>query len=690
MNDKYRVLQDDLNDCGVCSLLSIIKYYNGNVSKEYLRELTKTTRQGVNAFNLIKGGRALGFESYGIKGQIKKIGSDLLPIISHVIINKKYSHFVVIYKINLIKNKILVMDPAKGFVYYTLNDFIKISSGYYLVFKPKQVIPKLESKIDYFKKIYEIIFKYKTTFILIISMSLIYTIINIIAAYNIKILYDSVNSDFNVIIVLLIVLVFIKYIFNYCRNHLIILFNTILDKYLIKDAFYHIIHLPYLYYRNHSNGDLLTRINDLSNIKELLGNLFISVFVDFILAIIIFIFMLNINIKLTCLTIASLLFYIIIVLINSKIVKKDIHNEYEKASTVNNSLIESLSSFETIKNLSIQNYIFNKFSCKYDEYIIANKKLFKRIQQEVFSKNLILEIGNILIIYFGIHMTDNKTLSFVSLITFITLSNYLIEPIKKIMDLHLQYQNTKESLKRIKEIYFLPVEILNSSNRFLKCLNGDIDINDVMYSYNGINNVFNGISLEIKSGERVLIYGNSGCGKSTLMKLLIKYLDSNYNGNITIGGYDLKDLNLYTLRRNICYISQNEYLYNDSIYENITLGKKIKYSLFLDIMKNLSIDEIAKNSLLGYNLVLEDNGENISGGERKRIIIARSVLQKANIYIYDETFSEMDTMLERKILSYLFKLYKDKTFIIISHRFSNEDLFNKKIYMEEGRCEFVK
>ena len=149
-------------------------------------------------------------------------------------------------------------------------------------------------------------------------------------------------------------------------------------------------------------------------------------------------------------------------------------------------------------------------------------------------------------------------------------------------------------------------------------------------------------------------------------------------------------MDLFSLRNNICYASQNEYLYTDSVYENIVLGRKIKYNEFLDIANNLDVDEIVKNSSLGFNYVIENNGENISGGEKSRIIIARTLLQKANIYIYDETFSEIDILKERKILNYLFNLYPDKTYIIISHRLSNEELFNKKIKVGDGKYEFVK
>ena len=688
MNDKYCVLQDDLKDCGVCSLLSIIKYYNGNISKEYLRELTKTTKEGVSALNILRASREIGFESYGIKGKIKSLNGPVLPAIAHVIIDGKYPHFVVIYKIDHKKKQLLIMDPAIGFTNYNIIDFNKISTGYYLIMKPKQVIPKYVHNINYSERIKELIKTYKKVFFTIIVMSILYTLINIIESYQFKLLFDeSLNTELKKIFIVLLIFIFFKCLFSYLRNSLINLFNIILDKSLIKDSFYHIINLPYLYYRNHTNGDLINRINDLGNAKDLISNLFVSIFVDLSLAIIVLIMMINVNLKLSLITFTSLGLYSLVVFINEKNIKKMIRTNYQESALVNNHLIESLSSFETIKNLSLQKYIYRKFIVIYDSYNNNLKRLMNSLNKEEIIKNIFLSLGNLLVIYIGVKLIHNSHLSISSLITYIALSNYLIDPVRNILSLHFKYQNYKESFSRIKEIYNIPKENLKNNIDYLK---GCIEVNNVTYSYNGIDNIINNLSFEIKEGEKVLIYGKSGSGKSTIIKLLIKYLDNNYEGLIKVGGYDLKNLDLMSLRNNICYISQNEYLYSDSIYENITLGKKIKYHEFLDLTDNLYINEIIKNSSVGYNYVIENNGENISGGERKRIIIARSVLMKANIYIYDESFSELDIEKERNILNYLFNLYPDKTFIIISHRFSNIDLFNKKIEIGEGKYEFIK
>ena len=694
MSDKLSILQDDLKDCGICSLLSIIRYYKGNVSKEYLRELSNTTTNGVSALDLLKCARELGFEAYGIKGNINQLNKSILPVIAHVIIDKKYPHFMVIYNLDYKKKQVLIMDPACGFAYYSFNNFIAISTNYYLIMKPKHKIPNLVEKNSYTDIIKKVIFDYKKVFINIIFVSLGYMLFSIIESYQFKLLYEEyskvMDSDIRIVFFFLLFLILFKLIFSYIRNNLINLFNIILDKTIIKDAFYHIINLPYLYYRNHTNGDLLTRINDLGKVKELVSNLLVSVFVDLSLASIILIIMFSINSHLTIITLLSLLLYSLIVLFNMKLIKKKIRTNYKEASIVNNYIVESLTSFETIKNFSLQQYVYKNFIKKYESYSNNSKYLLKRINYEGVLKRTLISVGNLLVIYFGINKIHSNNISLSSLITYMSLSNYLIEPITNILNLSVMYQNVKESIFRIKEIYNIPRESFLKSNSSLDYINGSINVSNVSYSYNGIDNVINNLSFNILEGEKVLISGESGCGKSTLVKLLIKYLDNNYMGNITIGGYNLKDIDIFSLRKNICYVSQNEYLYTDTVYENIILGKSIKYSNFLDVVKNTFVNEIVRNSSLGYNYVIENNGENVSGGERERIIIARSIFEKASIYIYDESFSEIDVERERKILKYIFNLHSTKTFIVISHRLSNEDLFNKKIIVGGGKYEFVK
>ena len=150
-------------------------------------------------------------------------------------------------------------------------------------------------------------------------------------------------------------------------------------------------------------------------------------------------------------------------------------------------------------------------------------------------------------------------------------------------------------------------------------------------------------------------------------------------GYISINNIDINHYHLDILRNNITYVSQQEYLFNDTLYNNITLGREIDKNEIEKVVKMLYLNEVGS-----LNRMVEENGFNFSGGERQRIILARSVLKKSSIYIFDEALSQIDVVKERDILINIFKYLKDKTIIVISHRFDNKDLFERIIRIEKG------
>ena len=192
------------------------------------------------------------------------------------------------------------------------------------------------------------------------------------------------------------------------------------------------------------------------------------------------------------------------------------------------------------------------------------------------------------------------------------------------------------------------------------------------------------INFKIKKQEKILILGSSGSGKSTLLKILYNYYDIDRN-KILIGNNDLMDYGNENIRRNMCYISQNEILYNDTIKNNILLDRDISYDDFLNICHLFYINEIVQDKILGYDTLLEESGSNISGGERQRIILARTLLKKSELILIDEGFSQIDVNLERKILKNIFEYYKDKMMIIVSHRKENMDLYDKVLMLKDGK-----
>ena len=691
---KYPLVkQDDLKDCGVCSLLSIIKYYNGNVSKEYLREITNTTRHGTNLYLLMEAAKNIGFSSKAVKGDLENLDKSMLPVISHVVIDNSYEHFIVIYEIDKKKKTITVMDSAKGIEKLSFEKYKKISTNHYLLLNPSKPIPNLQQERHIIKFLKGFSVQYKNLFLFIFLCSSIYTIANIILSYHFQFIIESalniksINNLYFISFLMLLVAV-LKVIMDYFRNKLLNLINHKLDYNLVKNIFEHIISLPYLYYKNRTTGEITARINDVSEVKEALSRIIITLFVDIILVLFVFIELCRISMALTTVLIIITLIYILLILIFNPLLNKRVEKSYQESSKLNSFMIEAITSVDTIKNNLLEEHIKDDFDIKYSNLLNISFKLNNIYNIEDFIKELIYYIGIVIIIFMGSKLVINNTLSLAKLITYNSLLIYYLEPIKSIFSLDLVIKRVKNSIKRANELLEIPEEVLEVDKKYqTNKLEGNIRVNNLTYSYNGKKTLLNNLNINIKTKDKVLIYGKSGEGKSTLAKILMGYLKVE-NNKIFIDNKDINNYNLSKLRKSICYVSQNEYLYTDTIYNNITLNKNTNYDTFLDVVKITKTDEIVKDNMLLYDMLLEENGFNISGGERQRIILSRALLTDADIFIFDESLSQIDINRERIILKNIFEKLKDKTVIVISHRFNNKDLFNRLINLN-GRGKYV-
>lgn len=682
---KYEfVNQDDIKDCGMSCLLMILRTYGGNVSKEYLRGLTNTTKDGTTAYDLLEAANTLGFASKGVKGDIKDLSSNLLPCIAHVIINKQYAHFIVIYKIDIKRNKIVIADPASGIKKITIDEFLSIATGNYLLFKPNKIMPYIKTN----NKIKDIIitsfFKYKKIIFTIIYLSILYTLINIFTSYNFQIFierainYQSIPNLYNCFYAL-IILILIKTSTDYTRYMLFNYINHEISFALIKDLFSHLISLPYLYYKNRTTGQIITRISDLEEIKNQICNLFVALFIDLLLCTFVFISLFKISKTLALISIIIALLYALIIICIKPIIKILIKKGKSLSSSVNTCLIESLEGVDTVRGLNVKRQVIDKFETKYTKYLNNNFTINKVFTIEKLIKDIIGEIGLLTILMIGSKLVIENSLSLTSLITFNSLVIYFLEPIKNVLNMNTTYCEIKVSIDRINEIYEVDKENTETyDNKHVnKAIKGDIVIKGLNYSY-GSKKVIHNLSLNIKNKDKVLLFGPSGCGKSTLAKLLLRYFDYD-KGKIMIDSKEIKDYSLKDIREKIAYISQNELLFTDTIYNNIVLDRIISYDRFLEICKITKVDEIVKDNLLSYQMMLEENGFNLSGGQRQRIILARSLVENKDIYILDECLNQVDIKKEKEILTSLFEKYKHKTIIYISHRFNNKNLFTSII-----------
>lgn len=670
-------------DCGISCLSSIIKYYGGYVKREYLREITNTTREGVSLYSLKEGCTKLGIEAKAIQSDIKPLGKEV-PFIAHIL-KDNLGHFVVISKIT---NKyITIMDPSCGIKKIDILKWNEITTNIYLLLKPVNKILKQENDKKIIKILFPLLKQYKVIIMLLLLLSLIYTLSNILISYQFQFFLELLNiknlEAIKLIFIFLISIICLKEMANLFRSNFLNYFNHLIDKTLLRDAYTHIIKLPYLYFKNHTKGDLITRIQDIFQIREVISKLLIACIMDFILIIFIYLVLVKISLKLSLIVFITTLLYLVIIYFYNKIIIKKLKSLKEEEIKVNNHLIETITSYDTIKSMQIEDNLLNKLLVKYNFFQDNSFRLYKSLNKETFFKNLIYGLGLLIIIYLGIKEVYYNNLSLNNLLVFNSLLIYFFDPLQDISSLQITLQEAHLSFLRIQELFNVKEETLDTTNSINTYFKGNIKINNLIYSYNNIDNTLKCDKLEILAGEKVLLYGPTGSGKSTLMKLLVRYF-SGYQGLIEIDDRNIQLLNLLDIRRKITYVSQDEILYTDTIYNNIVLDNKISYSEYLDILKITGVDLIINRSLLKNDMLIENNGSNLSGGEKKRILLARALVKKSDIYIFDESLSAIDIKNERLILKNIFKRLKNKTIIVISHRFNNKDLYQRYVLINKG------
>ena len=683
MKKKLIVLQEGNKDCGVCCLLSIIRYYNGNISLNKLMEMTKTTKNGTTFYNLSEAASKIGMASKAYYvDDFNNISVYSCPFISQVIRNG-YTHFVVVYKIS--KDKLLIMDPALGSLYMSREKFLNIWTGYIMMFEKVKILPNYKDEKYINKLLYGLILNNKKIIVNCLLLTLMFCFLTIGYSVYLKVMIDKVLNQDKYLLIVISLIFFIVILFrsltNLFRNQMLSYFNMKVDISLFLNSFKRILLLPYNYYKNKTTGEIISRVNDLSYIKQIISQLLTTVFLDIVLLLFSLVCLYFINSKMFVISFFIAILYMIIIFIYPRFIKTKIYESQAEVAKVNSYLVESISGLETIKGLRCEKMVNDRLESYYtkaqatifDYNIISNGVLF--------LKDLIFYVGVLLINYVGCVDIMNGNFTVGSLLTFNTILGYFLNPLQNFIDLADDYVYVKGVFKRANGLYEVKLDDLESKNGLR--VEGDILFNNLDFSFNGKDQILKSIKIEFKAKEKILLLGNSGSGKSTLLKILYKYYDVS-RGMVLVNGIDINDFSISDIRDDIIYVSQNETLYTGSIKDNILLNRDIDYKDFLDMCCYLEVDNIIKDNLLGYDFLLEENGANISGGERQRIILARALFKKGNIILIDEGLSQMDIDLERRVLKRIFSIFKDKMIIVVSHRFNNMDLYDKVFKLKDG------
>lgn len=666
-----KVYQQSLKDCGVACLISVIRYYKGDNTFHNVRYLTHCSNNGVTALNLIEASKKLGFDAEGLKCEYNNLKDITMPCICHITLNNFYNHYVVIYKVT--DKDVLLFDPYLGIKKYDKNYFMNIwKSRVIISLVPNRKLDVIrDSNFNVFK---DIMLKNSVLYFLIVIVSFLAILLTLLTNTYFKTLIDGNTKIY--ILYLFALIIIIKELFSYIRNGLLIKLEYKIDKDLQFNTHYKLLSLPNYYFNSRNVGDIITKFNDLNYVKELLIQPII-IFIDVLLMVVSFIILINIDLNLSIIFfIIGIIYLLVLILFNKKIT--NLVSTYQESNSYKNSILEeNISCIDTIKNMNLIKYRDNIFKEITLNNIECNKNYEKEFVLLNLIKNSILFIGINIILYIGI----NSDLSLSKLVLFNSIMLYFVEPLNDLSNIFSIIKNGMNAIKRLCDVFSF-----NNKEELLDINNYDLTINNLNFSYNNYDYVLSNINYNIKYKDKIMVIGKSGCGKSTLFKLINKSYEIS-NNVIKIGSVDLNNVNI---NKYITYVSQNEKLFNDTVFNNIVLDNK--ESNLEKVISVTKLDEVLKRRGMSLNSIIEENGLNLSLGERQKIIISRVLLKDSPILILDESLSGIDNNDEYEIISNILCEFSNKTIVYISHSKVCLNLFNKILDFDKigGKYEIIK
>ncbi len=691
MRRKYRtVKQEDQTDCGAAALASVALFHGVKVGVQQMRDLAGTDREGTNLLGLVEGAESLGFSARAVKGPFEALRDVPLPAIAHIVTDKGLGHFIVLFRIS--RRHVWIGDPARGTERLSHEAFQARWTGRLVLLARDQSanVAATRTPVRPLRRLLRLLSGHLPILAQGFICAVLMSALGLSTSYFVQHLIDSVlvrneQNLLNALGVGMLLILLFRTAFGVLRQYLLAHVSRKLDMALMSAYARHILCLPMKFFETRRIGEILSRANDASKIREAISGTTLTAIVDGVIVVLMLAILFAYDLQLALVASAFTPLLVVAVLVHHPAARNWSREAMEKGAQYSAHLVEDISGVETIK----------AFGRERERAEAGESQLVATVQSGFSLKMLGLSmstagtvvtgVAGVAVLWFGGHRVMQGALTIGQLMFFYTMLAYLLEPLSRLASLNLSFQEALVAVDRLYQIMDFEVEPRIADGTRFMGLQVAIELDGVDFQYGARSKVLKNVNLHIPAGKTTAIVGESGSGKSTLLKLLQNFYQPTA-GRILVDGTDMRDLSLHSLRRSIGVVSQEPYIFDGTIRENIAFG--LPGATLDDVVRATQLaglDEFVNQLPDRYATQIGERGANLSGGQRQRLAIARALLPKPDVLIFDEATSHLDTATEQAIQGHLREALQGKTVIVVAHRLSTVKAADQICVIDDGK-----
>ncbi len=698
MFKKYAcVRQHDLADCGAAALATVALHYRRPVGLEQMRDLAGTDRVGTNLLGLLRAAEKLGFSARGARGPYEALPQVPLPAVAHVKADEGGGHFVVLHRVK--KTGVVVADPACGVRTMSREEFCERWTGYVLILVPEADAPAPAAggaPVSPWRRFLRLLAPHRSLLLEGFFCALLMTFLGIFTSYFIQHLVDTVLPHhegrlLNGLAVGMVLVLLFRCLFGVLRQYLVAHVGRKVDLTLMAGYARHVLTLPMRFFEMRRVGEILSRVNDAAKVREAVSGVALTAVVDGTLVLLLVVVLWLYDPPLALAATAFLPLLLASTLLYHPVTRRLSGEAMEKGARLSAHLVEDVAGVETVKAFGAERARAEEGEARLVDLVLDHFSLQNLGIRMGALGTFVTGLAGIVILWYGGHRVLEGVLTIGELMFFNSLLANLLGPVERLASVNPRLQEALVAVDRLYQVLDVEAEEPAGARR-LAFPGGrlGLELKDVCFHYGCRANVLENVNLRIPAGRTVAILGESGSGKSTLLKLLMGFYQPTA-GRVLIGRADMRDFDLESLRSRIGLVAQDPFIFNGTVRDNVALGKPgASAEEITEAARAAGLEDFILGLPERYETLIGERGANLSGGQRQRLAIARALVRKPDILIFDEATSHLDTATERAIQNSLKTVLAGKTVVLVAHRLStvkDADLIyvlNKGRIVEEG------